>query len=129
LKRLEKECSKNGGHYRRLVLTSSVGAIQGRKMPLNLFHAELDKIILPVLFVHHREDGCWSSTLADARKIQRRLTKAAKTDFIEVVGGDPPRSDPCQALSAHGFLGGEREVVAAIAGWIRGKPVPKQIGP
>ncbi|MCX5906128.1 MAG: hypothetical protein NTY64_02795, partial [Deltaproteobacteria bacterium] len=35
-------------------------------------------------------------------------------------GGDSPRSNPCQALSAHGFLGKEREVVEAIAAWIKG---------
>jgi hypothetical protein len=112
-----------------LVLTSSIGASQGRQMPLNISHADLDKITLPVLFVHHREDGCWASTMADALKNQRHLFKAAKTDFIEVLGGDPPRSNPCEPLSPHGFLGKEREVVAAIADWIRGKPVPKQIGP
>ena len=60
---------------------------------------------------------------------RKRVTKSPKVDFIEVQGGDPPRSEPCEALSPHGFLGKEREVVAAITDWALGKPVPARIGP
>ena len=41
---------------------------------------------------------------------------------VEVVlfeGGDPPESDPCQALSEHGFLGIEKRVVNTIAEFIK----------
>jgi hypothetical protein len=34
-------------------------------------------------------------------------------------GGSPPISDPCEARSAHGFLGLEAEVIGQIAGWMR----------
>jgi hypothetical protein len=41
--------------------------------------------------------------------------------LIAVQGGDPPLSEPCEALSRHGYLGIEREVVGAIADWIKAK--------
>ena len=88
---LREECLKG------LILTSSIGASRGRQN-LNLFQLPLDRITVPVLFVHHREDGCWASGFGDASKMRRQLTRSPKTDFIEVRGGDPPRSDPCQAL-------------------------------
>ncbi len=34
-------------------------------------------------------------------------------------GGDEPGAKPCKALSAHGFLGIEKEVVAAIAAFVK----------
>ena len=34
-------------------------------------------------------------------------------------GGDPPKSDPCEAMSQHGFLGIEGQAVDAIAKFIK----------
>ncbi|MBI4593428.1 MAG: alpha/beta hydrolase, partial [Candidatus Rokubacteria bacterium] len=34
-------------------------------------------------------------------------------------------SEPCEALSAHGFLGLDAEVVAAVAAWITGATGPR----
>lgn len=89
----------------------------------------VERISLPVLFVHHRDDGCSATRYQDAVALRQRFTGSRRTDFVTVLGGDPPRSEPCEALSEHGFLGKEREVVAAISDWIRGGPVPLQIGP
>ena len=115
-----------------IVLTSSIGASRPSRtdgLPRSLFDIPLDNITIPVLFVHHKEDGCWASTYADAVRLRKRVTKSLKVDFIEVQGGDPPQSEPCEAKSQHGYLGKEREVVSAITDWILGKPVPAQIGP
>jgi hypothetical protein len=46
------------------------------------------------------------------------LTQAPRRELITMEGGLPPRSKPCDALSAHGYLGIEDKVVAAVAGWI-----------
>ena len=51
-----------------------------------------------------------------------------KLGGVEVEGGDPPQSNPCEGFAPHGFFGRERDVVAVIADWIAGKPVPKEIG-
>lgn len=110
-----------------VVLTSSIGASKGGGM--SLFNLPLEEITLPVLFVHHREDGCWASRFNDALQLQKRITGSPRTQFIEVLSGDPARSGPCEALSLHGYLGKEREVVTAITDWIQGKPVVEKIGP
>ena len=110
-----------------VVLTSSIGASKGAG--LSLFNLPLEDIALPVLFVHHREDDCWASRFNDALQARERIKGSPRTHFIEVSGGDAPRSQPCEALSYHGYLGKEREVVAAITDWIQGKPAADRIGP
>lgn len=110
-----------------VVLTSSIGASKGGGM--SLFNLPLEEITLPVLFVHHREDGCWAARFNDALLARERMKGSPRTQFIEVSGGDAPRSQPCEALSYHGYLGKEREVVTAITDWIQGKPVVEKIGP
>lgn len=55
----------------------------------------------------------------DAVTLLGALTAAPRRQLLTFQGGDPPRSTPCEALSAHGFLGLDAQVVAGIAGWIR----------
>ena len=83
----------------------------------------------PVLVVHHANDGCKQTTYSGAQAIHTRLAKSARKHFISVMGGDTPISEPCEALSPHGFLGKEAEVVGAIAKWLRGEAAPAQAGP
>jgi hypothetical protein len=103
-----------------LVLTSSLGGAIGG-FPLR-------RITLPVLLVHHRDDGCKVCPFQEAVALKNKLSGASRVDFVEVLGGSPPQSGPCQALSNHGFLGREDQVVQVIAEWIAGKQVPGQIG-
>lgn len=71
---------------------------------------------VPVLLVHHRDDACRSTPYVEAHHLSKRFP------LVSVKGGLPPQSDPCQAMSAHGFLGKEAETVDAIAGWMLGTP-------
>lgn len=89
----------------------------------------LERIRYPVLFIHHRDDGCRITPYAGARDLFRRVTASRKKDFVTVIGGNPPLSKPCEALSYHGFLGKENEVVKAITDWLSGKPIFVTIGP
>jgi hypothetical protein len=70
------------------------------------------------LIVHHRNDGCRVTPATDVNALQAKLTGAPRTQVMLFNGGDPPRSDACEALSEHGFLGIEAQVVEAIAAWI-----------
>jgi hypothetical protein len=116
-------------HVKGLVLTTSLGdAGRGRNRSATVFDAPLKRITLPVLVVHHREDACWASTFSAATGIPAALSGSPKVDFVAVSGGDPPRSEPCEAFAAHGFVGRELLVVGVITDWIAGKPVPKEIG-
>lgn len=103
-----------------LVLTSTIGQSVGG-LPLS-------RIKVPVLLVHHRDDGCKVCPFQEAVGLKSKLSGSPRVDFVEVQGGDPPQSGPCQAMSHHGFLGREDQVVQVIADWISGKPVPAQIG-
>jgi pimeloyl-ACP methyl ester carboxylesterase len=110
------------------VLTSSVtDGGRGRNRSATVFDIDLKRIQIPVLVVHHGQDGCAVTPFGAATALPAALSGSAKVDFVEVTGGDPPRSEPCEVLAAHGYLGREREVVAVIADWIAGKPVPKQL--
>ena len=66
-----------------------------------------------------RQDGCDITPAADAPKLSKRLTSAKKVDVVLLDGGDPPRSDPCEAMSQHGFLGIEAEAVNAMAKFVK----------
>ncbi len=104
-----------------VVLTSSLGSFFASL----LGNAPLDKITAPVLMVQHRDDGCEFSKFQDALGLKSRFSKV---DFVEVRGGSPPRSIPCEAMSYHGYLGMEEPVVQVITDWISGKSVPSLIG-
>jgi len=103
-----------------LVLTSSLGGI--------LSGYPLSRITLPVLMVHNRDDGCRVSPFAKALALKSKFSGSPGVDFVEVTGGAPPQSGPCRALSYHGFFGREDQVVRVITDWVKGKPIPAQVG-
>ena len=74
-----------------------------------------------LLFVHHVDDACIATPYAMAQRV------AAGRVLISAHGGDAPRSEPCEAFSAHGYLGVEAPVVAAIVQWMRGETPPKDV--
>lgn len=76
---------------------------------------------VPVLLVHHRNDGCPVSPYVEAHLLSKRFP------LVAVSGGSPPESQPCQAMSAHGYLGREAETVEAIVNWMLRKPYRREI--
>jgi len=69
-------------------------------------------IKVPALLVHHVSDPCSVTPYGDAARL------ADKFPLISVFGGSPPQSGPCDAFSAHGFLGKESETVEQIVNWM-----------
>lgn len=102
-----------------VVLTSSVFRGSHHQPGLSLFRYA--RVKAPLLLVHHAEDGCPSCPYGEAQELSARFP------LITVRGKVPPQSDPCDALSEHGYLGREAEVTAAIRAWILGQPCPKEI--
>jgi hypothetical protein len=113
-----------------LVLTATMG---DRKYAGGV---QLEKITIPVLFVHHLNDGCEVSRSGDAYDMKRRISSSPKVDFVEVDGGSSSEDayktgrkfsrsgpDPCSPGSHHGFVGVEDKVVTIITNWLSGKPV------
>jgi pimeloyl-ACP methyl ester carboxylesterase len=104
-----------------VVLTSSI-LRGGDKNPVStLFEAGLGNVTIPTLLVHNREDGCPACPFSYAADLLGRVTSAPRKDLISFAGGDPPITEPCEALSRHGYLGIENKVVAAIGAWIKAK--------
>ncbi len=81
---------------------------------------DVGAVAIPTLFVHNREDACTTSPFARVAPLMARFTRAPRKELIAVSGGSPPQSDACDALSRHGYLGIEDEVVEDIARWIKG---------
>jgi len=83
----------------------------------SLLEMPLEKIRIPVLVVHHEEDGCVACPFAEVPGLMRKLASAPRKELVAVRGGDS-RGDPCEAFAHHGFNGLERDVVARMAAWI-----------
>jgi len=78
-------------------------------------------IKVPVLFVHHVSDQCGVTPYGDAARL------SDKYPLVSVLGGRPPQSGPCDALSAHGYFGKESETVEQIVNWMLKKPFQEQV--
>lgn len=109
-----------------IVLTATVTR-SARRGGDSVHNAALDKIRLPVLISHHRDDPCYVTPPGDVPRLARALENAPSVTQKMYGGGGPFRGDDCGAFVAHGFPGLEAEVVADIAAWIKtvaagGKP-------
>ena len=77
----------------------------------------LDRLRIPVLVVHHVEDGCSHCPYKEISKLTEKLGNSPRKELLPVQGGIS-RGDPCEAWSHHGFNGIESEVVKNIGTWM-----------
>lgn len=101
-----------------IVLTSSITK-ESRQVSETVNSVRLKDIRVPTLIVHHKGDGCVVSPYGNAMDLMKRLKQVTRCDLITFDGGDPSVSDPCEAMSYHGFLGLDADVIATIASWIK----------
>lgn len=99
-----------------IVLTST---LFGPSRNGTVFNADLKAIRLPVLLVHHKNDGCSATPYRSAAGFTEKISAATKVELITIEGGSGNIGDVCGAKSAHGFLGLETEVVGLISDWIK----------
>ena len=104
-----------------LVLTSTVTRV-GRQRIETVGDVRLDAVRVPTLIVHHKNDACRATPYADTPALLRDFKQVPRRELLAFDGGDPPQSAPCEARAAHGFLGLDADVVAAIATWIKATP-------
>ena len=76
-----------------------------------------ETLAIPVLVVHHEQDGCKLCAYGDLPPMMNKLAKTPKAELISITGGQI-RGDPCEAMTYHGFNGMEAEVVGAISRWV-----------
>jgi dienelactone hydrolase len=89
------------------------------KCPDGVMNMELSSIKIPVFIAAHKEDGCEWTPPDGAELIRKALTSAPKVEVKYYSGGSRPISEPCFALSQHGFYGIEDQVIADIVAFIR----------
>ncbi len=107
---------QDSGLIAGIVLTSS---ITNYRIPNAVPKLALDRIVVPVLVMHHRHDACFACRPWEAANIFDGLKRAPVKKLLLVEGGGPPSGDPCEPHHHHGFIGMEQEAVDAIAAWIR----------
>ena len=109
------ELPRESGGPDGLVLTSTILSFPGARavpaMPLGF-------IKVPVLVVHHRQDGCEHCKVANLPQVMDQLTGAPRKELMLFDGGSIKNPDPCEAFHYHGYNGIEAEVVPKIAAWI-----------
>lgn len=106
-----------------VILTASVThvpqhfAVYG-EFPNGTASTNLSAVKVPVLIVSNTEDACDKSPSSGSELIKSKLTNSPRVEVKYFSGGDNPRSDACDALSRHGFLGIENDVVASMLKFI-----------
>jgi hypothetical protein len=91
------------------VLTSSVWANGMAGIPF-------DRLTVPVLIVHNRDDGCQDSPFVGAERTILQVT--APHELVAVSGGTT-RGDACGGRSPHGYLGIEDKVISPMVAFIK----------
>jgi pimeloyl-ACP methyl ester carboxylesterase len=97
-----------------IVLTSS---ILSDRNSLPVTAMALQNIRIPVLVVHHRQDGCALCAFSGVASLMGKLDNAPRKQLLAFEGGGNV-GDPCQAYAYHGYNGLEADVVRQIAAWI-----------
>jgi hypothetical protein len=77
----------------------------------------LQNVAIPVLVVHHEQDGCKYCSYREIPRLIEKFSSAPQKELMTFKGGEN-RGDPCEAFAYHGFNGLEKDVVAKIAEWI-----------
>lgn len=105
-----------GGKIAGVVLSSSVTR-QGRGGE-TVFDSEPSLITGPALVVANQRDTCKLTPPGDAPNLVAALARSPRKELI-IVASEQTQSDPCEAMSPHGYLGIEADVVQRIGNWIR----------
>jgi len=99
-----------------VILTSSM--TEENRKGIAVPDLPLYQIKIPTLITHHENDRCKWTQPSGAKKIYNLLTAAPVKD-IKFFSGGREQSKPCKALSYHGYLDIEDEVIDYIANFIQ----------
>lgn len=100
-----------------IVLSSTILADpKGRPVPA----MALGKIKIPVLIVHHEQDGCALCSFSEIPGLMTKLSNSPRSQVLSFKGGEN-KGDPCEAFAYHGFNGLEADVVQQTATWVLAK--------
>jgi len=111
--------AKLGDSIQGVVLMSTATNRDNYGPALSTFNFASIKV--PVLLVHHREDGCTTNPYYNAERLSRSFP------LVSVSGGDPPQSGPCDSQAAHGYWGRDAPVAQAVENWMLGREFAREI--
>ncbi|MDZ7919407.1 MAG: alpha/beta hydrolase [Rhodoferax sp.] len=101
-----------------LVLTSTILTDpQSRAVP----KMALEQLRIPVLLMHHQQDGCKHCAFADLPALREKLPA---DHAVRLYEGGNNVGDPCEAMAFHGFNGLEARVVQDLSTWLIAKLAP-----
>lgn len=101
-----------------IVLTATVTRYNRRRNKDRVQSAKLEKIRVPVLLAHHKDDACFVTVFEDLPALAKEFVNAPRVEIKGYTGGGNYRGSNCGARTAHGFRGIEKRVVKDIAAWI-----------
>ena len=105
---------KNPTAIHGIVLTSSI-LYDAKSNAVS--EMKLEKLRMPVLVVHHKNDGCSHCSFDLIPSVMHKLTATASKEMVAIEGGQT-KGDPCNAFGYHGYNGVEEEVVSKISEWV-----------
>jgi predicted esterase len=106
---------------RRVILTSSL--LLPSRHGAGLSGTKWETLSVPLLWVHHKYDPCAYTPYREAQK----AAVASRSPLVTVAGGGPGQGNPCEARTAHGFVGIEVETIKAMRQWIKSGAVPADV--
>ena len=104
-----------GGGPDGIVLTSTILRDARGGDPVTSMNLAALKI--PVLVVHHQDDGCRYCPVSETDTLMSKLTGSPRENLM-IVSGGASQGDPCEAFAYHGFNGVEGDVIHSISAWM-----------
>jgi len=96
-----------------------------KRLPKTIMDMSLGDITIPGMIMYNKEDQCPDTPPSSALLIKESLVKSPKVEVVLVNGGKNrpntriPGQSGCQPLTYHGFYGIEKQVISAIADFIK----------
>ncbi len=99
-----------------IVLTSSITVIPANATDQeSVYSVDVRKILVPAQLVHNQLDACGASPFSGAQTLASALAHAT---FVAEDGGAQASTDPCGALTYHGYYMLDARVVPTIVGFV-----------
>ncbi|CAA7619387.1 alpha/beta hydrolase [Magnetospirillum sp. SS-4] len=111
-----------GNRLRGAVHTSTFAGPNRYAWEAGMTGFDWSKSPTPQLFIQHRDDACPTTPYRDL------ASAIGDLPLITVIGTKDADGPDCEAYSAHGFRGREREVMRALAAWIVSGEVAAAVG-
>jgi len=105
----------NNKAYAGVIHTSTITDPYAKNSYSELGNFNYNKIQVPQFFIHHIGDQCSLTPYSGAHSISERFN----IPLVTVYGGNGFIGKACKALTQHGFMGKEQEVMKAVNEIIR----------